>query len=66
MIKAGAMGTPFVNELYCKRCYMEKIGNYKDAYRLYQELAEKLRKNGYDIQADMAEESAKRLDMKKD
>ena len=43
----------------------EKIGNYKDAYRLYQEIAEKLRKNGYDIQADMAEESAKRLDMKK-
>ena len=43
----------------------EKIGKDKDAYKLYQEIAEKLRKNGFDIEADMAEESAKRLDMKK-
>ncbi len=64
--KAGAIGTPFCDELYCKAMLYEKIGNYKDAYRLYQEIAEKLRKNGYDIQADMAEESAKRLDMKKE
>ena len=27
-------------------------------------ISEKLRKNGFDIEADMAEESAKRLDMK--
>lgn len=25
----------------------EKIGNYEDAYKLYQEIAEKLRKNAY-------------------
>ena len=43
----------------------EKTGKYREAYKLYQEIAEKLRKNGFDVEVDMAEESAKRLDMKK-
>ena len=64
--RAGAIGTPFYDELYCKAMLYEKIGKDKDAYKLYQEIAEKLRKNGFDVEADMAEESAKRLDMKKD
>ena len=63
--KAGAIGTSFYDELYCKAMLYEKIGKYKDACKLYQDIAEKLRKNGFDIEADMAEESAKRLDMKK-
>ncbi len=63
--RAGAIGTPFYDELYCKAMLYEKIGKGRDAYRLYQEIAEKLRKNGFDVEADMAEESAKRLDMKK-
>ena len=63
--RAGAIGTPFYDELYCKAMLYEKIGKDRDAYKLYQEIAEKLRKNGFDVEADMAEESAKRLDMKK-
>ena len=63
--RAGAIGTPFYDELYCKAMLYEKIGKDKDAYKLYQEIAEKLRKNGFDVEAGMAEESAKRLDMKK-
>ena len=63
--RAGAIGTPFYDELYCKAMLYEKIGRDRDAYKLYQEIAEKLRKNGFDVEADMAEESAKRLDMKK-
>ena len=55
----------FYDELYCKAMLYEKTGKYREAYKLYQEIAEKLRKNGFDVEADMAEESAKRLDMKK-
>ena len=63
--RAGAIGTPFYDELYCKAMLYEKTGKYREAYKLYQEIAGKLRKNGFDVEADMAEESAKRLDMKK-
>ena len=63
--RAGAIGTPFYDELYCKAMLYEKTGKYREAYKLYQEIAEKLRKNSFDVEADMAEESAKRLDMKK-
>ena len=61
---AGAIGTPFYDELYCKAMLYEKIGNYEDAYKLYLEIAEKLRQNGFDVEADMAEESAKKLNIK--
>ena len=63
--RAGAIGTPFYDELYCKAMLYEKTGKYREAYKLYQEIAGKLRKNGFDVEADMAEESAKRLDTKK-
>ena len=43
----------------------EKTGKYREACKLYQEIAGKLRKDGFDVEADMAEESEKRLDMKK-
>ena len=63
--RAGAIGIPFYDELYCKSMLYEKTGKYREACKLYQEIAGKLRKDGFDVEADMAEESEKRLDMKK-
>lgn len=61
---AGTIGTDFYDELYCKAMLYEKIGNFENAHKLYMEIAEKLRKNGFDVEAEMAEENAKRLNDK--
>lgn len=58
--KAGEIGTFFYDELYCKANLYEKIGDYEKATHLYLEIAEKLRKKGFDVEADMAEEHAEK------
>lgn len=60
--KAGDIGTYFYDDLYGKADLYEKTGNYEEANKLYRIIAEKLRKRGFDVEAEMAEESAKRAE----
>lgn len=62
--KAGAIGTYFCDELYCKAWLYDDLGDYKKAYDAFMEIADTYRKRGYDVEADMAEENAKEVKMK--
>ncbi len=62
--KAGEIGTYFCDELYCKAILYEDLGNYEKSHDMYMEIAETLRRRGYDVEADMAEESAKEVKKK--
>ncbi len=53
--KAGELGTYFHEELYSYASYYDDKGEYEKAYDIYMELAAKLREEGYDVEADMAE-----------
>lgn len=57
--KAGEIGTYFCDELYCKASLYEDLGDYQKAYNIHMEIADTLRKRGFDVEADMAEENAK-------
>jgi len=61
--KAGDIGTYFYDDLYCKANLYEKTGNYEKANKLYLFITEKLRQKGFDVEADMAEESAKKAEL---
>ena len=52
--KAGEIGTYFYDEYYCKACCYNDIGEYSKAFEIYMEISEMLRKDGYDVEADMA------------
>ena len=56
--KAGELGTDFYEEYYSKASCYADIGEYKKAYHLYMELAEKLRQDNYDVEAEIAEKDA--------
>lgn len=56
--KAGEIGTYFCDELYCKANLYEDMCAYEKAYNEYIKIAETLRKRGYDVEADAAEEDA--------
>lgn len=58
--KAGEIGTFFFDELYSKAMLYEKTGDYGKACELYGEIAEKLRRKGFDVEADMAQRSAEK------
>ena len=62
--KAGELGTDFHDELYCKAHHYAKRGNYEKSYEIYMEIASKLREEGYDVEADMAEREADRVKAK--
>ncbi len=57
--KAGEIGTYFCDELYCKANLYYDLGEFKTANSLYTEIADILRKRGYDVEAEMAEKQAK-------
>lgn len=57
--KAGEIGTYFCDELYCKASLYEDLGDYQKAYNIHMEIADTLRKRGFDVEADVAEENAK-------
>jgi len=56
--KAGELGTYFHEELYSYASYYNDKGEYEKAYNIYMELASKLREEGYDVDAEMAERNA--------
>ena len=56
--KAGEIGTYFCDELYCKANLYEDIGDYEKAHEEYLKIAATLRKRGYDVEADAAEDDA--------
>ena len=59
--KAGELGTAFHDELYCKAGCYELLGEYEKARAIYLELAELLREEHFDVEAEMAEEAAAHL-----
>lgn len=61
---AGTIGTNFYDELYCKADCFEKMGEYEKAYSEYMNIAEKLRETNYDVEAEMAEELARKAMLK--
>ena len=58
---AGALGTAFYDEYYCKAACYDKMGEHKKAYTTYMEIADLLRQNSFDEEAEMAEAEAKRF-----
>lgn len=56
--KAGELGTYFHEELYSYASYYDDKGEYEKAYDIYMEIASKLREEGYDVEAEMAERDA--------
>ncbi len=62
--KAGEIGTYFYDEYYAKAACYNKMGEYQKAYDMYMEIAQKLRGNNFDIEADMAESTAKEIKAK--
>ena len=62
--RAGELGTDFYDEYYCKAgCYSD-MDKYEKACDIYLELADKLRRDGYDVEAEMAETEAVKLRLK--
>lgn len=59
--KAGEIGTYFYDELYCKASCYNHMGEYEKACAMYYEIAEKLRANHYDVEAEIAENEANRI-----
>lgn len=62
--KAGELGTYFYDDLYCKASCYDDMGEYGKASDLYLEIAEQLRADHYDVEADMAEAEADRIRQK--
>jgi len=62
--KAGELGTYFHEELYSYASYYDDKEDYLKSYEIYMELASKLREEGYDVDADMAERDAGRVKAK--
>lgn len=62
--KAGELGTDFYDELYCMAACWANMGEYEKARRAYLDIAEKLRRDHYDEEAEMAEASAKEMQLK--
>ena len=62
--KAGKIGTYFCDEKYTMAMCHRKLGNFKQAYRLYLEIADIHRKNGYDVEAQQALGYAKEIEDK--
>lgn len=62
--KAGELGTDFYDEYYCKASGYAELGDYEKAYHIYMELADKLRRDNYDVEAEMAEDEAKEIMLK--
>ncbi len=62
--KAGELGTYFCDEKYAIAMCYRKLDRYKDAYRLYLEIADIHRKNGYDVEAEQALGYAKEIEDK--
>ena len=59
--KAEKLGTYFCDEKYSiAMCYRE-LGRFKDAYKVYFEIADIHRKNGYDVEAEQALGYAKEI-----
>ena len=52
--KAGELGTFFCDEKYAIAMCYRKLENFKEAYRIYLEIADIHRKNGYDVEAEQA------------
>ena len=62
--RAGELGTYFCDEKYeIARC-CKKLGEYKEAYKQYLEIADIHRKNGYDVEAEQALGYAKEIEDK--
>ncbi len=59
--KAGALGTAFYDEYYCKAYCYEDMGEYEKSYQTFMELAWLLRQAAYDVEADMAEEDGQKV-----
>lgn len=64
--KAGEIGTYFHDEIYCKAYCYEDMGEYEKAAKMLFALAETLRSEHYDVEADMAEENARIMKSKVD
>lgn len=62
--KAGEIGTYFCDELYCKASFYEDLGDCQKSHDVYMQIADTLRRRGYDVEADVAEESAKEVKKK--
>lgn len=62
--KAGELGTDFYDEYYCKASCYDDMGEYEKAYHTYLELADQLRRNGYDVETEMAEAEAEKIKRK--
>lgn len=62
--KAGELGTCFYDEYYAKASCYDNMGEYEKASEMYLEIAEKLLADGYDEEAEMAKEEAKRIRLK--
>jgi len=58
---AGTLGTDFYDECYCKAICYVKMGEYQKAYNTYMDIANLLRQNGFDEEAEMAETEAKEI-----
>ena len=52
--KSGSLGTPFCDEKYQIAWCYRKLERFDEAYRIYQEIADIHRRNGYDVEADQA------------
>lgn len=62
--KAGKIGTYFCDEKYSiAMCYRD-LGKFKEAHRLYLEIADIHRENGYDVEAEQALGYAKEIEDK--
>ena len=62
--KAGDIGTYFCDEKYSIAMCHRKLENFKEAHRIYLEIADIHRKNGYDVEADQALGYAKEIEDK--
>jgi len=52
--KAGELGTYFCDEKYTLAMCYRKLEKFNEAHRIYLEIADIHRKNGYDVEADQA------------
>lgn len=62
--KAGEIGTYFCDELYCKASLFEDMGEYEKSADMYMKIHGILKDRGYDVEAEMAKESAREVNKK--
>lgn len=62
--KAGEIGTDFYDEFYSRAMCYANMGNYAKAWETYVALAEKLRADHFDEEAEMAERDAEKMRLK--